>query len=155
MLASCASKDKKTTEIACPKTYISSEHQKYFFSENNDYEDISYLVTINNFKNICKLEAKENISSILDILFVIKPLKGEVKEFEFYYFVSILDSSDKILDYQIFDVNNKFNIDENKLPKDTETINTLDQYFPIKNNNSYQIVIGLVLDQAEYNYINN
>jgi len=155
LLASCAPKNEIYTEILCPKTYISTEHQKYFQLENNNYEDISYVVTINNFKNICKQKNDENISSILDILFLVKPLKPDVKKFQFYYFVSILDDNDKILDYQIFDIEDTFHIDKNKFPKVTEVINTLDQYFPIKNNNFYKIVIGLVLDKDKYNYLNN
>ena len=75
--------------------------------------------------------------------------------FQFYYFVSILDDKDKVLDYQIFDIEDNFHIDENKFPKVTEVINTLDQYFPTNNNNFYKIVIGLVLNKDKYNYINN
>ena len=155
MLASCASKDEISKEILCPKTYVSTEHQKYFLSEDNNFEEISYVVTINNFKNICEQKNNESISSILDILFLVKPLKPEAKKFQFYYFVSILDNNDKILDYQIFDVEGNFHIDENKLPKVTEVINTLDQYFPTNNNNFYEIAIGLILDKDKYNYINN
>jgi len=93
--------------------------------------------------------------SILDILFVVKPLKEDVREYSFYYFVSILDDNDNVLDYQIFEKNGRFIIGDGQIPQETEVVDSLDQFLPTSENNFYKIGIGFVLNENLYNYINN
>ena len=155
MVLSCASKEEQIRTIQCPETFISKEHKDYFVSSNNNFDDVDYLAKINNFNNKCKQNKEGAISSILDILFVAKPINITDKAFTFYYFVSVINDENVVLDYQIFEVNKEFIIGDYQLLQETEVRESLDQYLPPIENNYYKIVIGFVLDEEKYQYLNN
>ena len=153
-LMSCASEE-KLTEAFCPEIFISKEHKEYYSSADQNYDDVNFSSSINNFNSKCKSNNEGSILSILDILFVVKPLKQDVREYSFYYFVSILDDNDNVLDYQIFEKNGRFMIGDGQIPQETEVVDSLDQFLPTSENNFYKIGIGFVLNENLYNYINN
>lgn len=154
-LISCASQEKKLTETSCPDLFISKEHKDYFsIDKDNISEDMAYIATINNFKLKCKKTERKAIFSVLDILFVVKPLKKEVKGYDYHYFVSILDNNNEILDYQIFSVKGEFSLDKDNNLSESVVTESLDQFIPSQYN-LYKIIIGFVLDEEKYNFINN
>ena len=155
LLISCVSQEKKITESSCPEVFISKEHKDFFSSDKDSLgENLIYISTINNFKIKCKVTDRKAIQSILDILFVITPMDNNAKNYEYYYFISILNNQDEVLDYQIFSVNGEFLLDKNKLPLEKTITESLDQYMPIQYN-LYKVIIGFVLDKEKYNFINN
>ncbi len=153
-LISCASEE-KLTEAFCPEIFISKEHKDYFSSLDQNYDEINFSASINNFNSKCKSNNEGSILSILDILFLVKPLKEDVREYSFYYFVSILDDDDNVLDYQIFEMNGRFVIGDGQVPQETEVVDSLDQFLPTSETNFYKIGVGFVLSENLYNYINN
>ena len=155
LLISCASTEKKLTETSCPELFISKEHKDYFSTDKDNISgEMTYIATINNFKLKCQKSERNAIFSMLDILFVITPLKNDVITYDYHYFVSILDNNSEILDYQIFSVNGRFPLDEDKDLNESVVTESLDQYIPLQHN-LYKIVIGFVLDEERYNLINN
>ena len=155
LLISCASIEKKLTETSCPELSISKEHKDYFSADKDNISgEMSYIATINNYKLKCQKSERNAIFSILDILFVVTPLKNDVETYDYHYFVSILDNNNEVLDYQIFSVNGKFALDNNNDLNESIVTESLDQYIPLQHN-LYRIVIGFVLDEEKYNFINN
>tara|TARA_Y100000590_G_scaffold417073_1_gene516429 strand:+ start:629 stop:1132 length:504 start_codon:yes stop_codon:yes gene_type:complete len=155
LVLSCTSQRDQISETACPNSYISKEHKHYFSEDNTDSNnDLLYIANINNFKIKCKQKNQDSIHSIFDILFTIKPLSKNVKNYNYSYFVSILDSENNILDKQLFNVEGKFFTDQKNEPLEKVVIESLDQYFPSVDK-SYEIVIGFVLTEGKYNFINN
>ena len=152
-LVSCSSKKDNYVNITCPETFISTEHQNYFFTKDSlklKNFSMEYIGTINNFRIQCQKINEDAIISSLDILFILTPLNEEIEEYNLSYFVKILDENKNILDSQLFNINGKFNLQN----KETEITKSLDQYLPIKNIN-YNIVIGFALTEEKYKYINN
>ena len=154
LIMSCAKQNNISKETTCPMVTIAKEHQNYFSADQKSSNEMNYLATINNFETKCKLINQKEISSILDILFVIKPLKNNVKIFEYTYFISILDNNNRVLDYQLFKVKDKFHLGENLQPMETTIIESLNQHFPTQDT-TYQTMIGFVLTEEKYNLINN
>ena len=115
---------------------------------------MNYIATINNYKLKCQKSERNAIFSELDILFIVTPLKNDVTTYDYHYFVSIINNNNEILDYQIFLVNGEFPLNENNDLNESEVTESLDQYIPLQNN-LYKIVIGFVLDEEKYNFINN
>mgnify|MGYP001472729878 CR=1 FL=1 len=77
LLFSCASIEKKLTETSCPELFISKEHKDYFSADKDNISgEMSYIATINNYKLKCQKSERNAIFSILDILFVVTPLKN-------------------------------------------------------------------------------
>ena len=155
LVSSCSSQRDQVSETTCPNSYISKEH-KYYFSEDNTNlnNDLLYIANINNFKIKCKQKNQDSIHSIFEILFIIKPLSNSVKNYNYSYFVYILDSENNILNKQLFNVEGKFLIGQKKEPLEKVVVESLDQYFP-SIDKSYEIVIGFVLTEEKYNFINN
>ena len=156
LLNSCTSGQKKYSEESiCPYIFVSGEHKDYYsYGKENVSEEMAYIATINNFKMKCKQSERKAIFSILDILFIITPLKTDVDNYEFSYFVSILNNDNEILDYQIFTVKENFSSDDNINYKEDELIEVLEQYLP-QESDLYKIAIGFVLDEEKYNFIND
>ncbi|PPR45081.1 MAG: hypothetical protein CFH21_00063 [Alphaproteobacteria bacterium MarineAlpha5_Bin11] len=154
---SCSSSKKEPQEITCPDVVISKEHQSYYalLEDAGDNENnMSFVATINNFNMQCKQKETSDVESVLDLLFIANPLNETVKKYNFNYFVSILDENDDILDYQIFQVEGDFALDENDLVRETVHTESLDQYIP-DNVKKYYVVVGFVLTEEKYNFINN
>ena len=82
---------------------------------------------------------------------VFDQLDKDIKEYNFHYFVSIIDINNNVIDYQIFQT--KGNFDLELQPK--EVIETLDQYFPIEIEEYYRVFIGFILTDKKYDFINN
>ena len=85
LLNSCTSGQKKYSEESiCPYIFVSGEHKDYYsYGKENVSEEMAYIATINNFKMKCKQSERKAIFSILDILFIITPLKTDVDNYEF------------------------------------------------------------------------
>tara|TARA_Y100001970_G_C14051290_1_gene759070 strand:+ start:627 stop:995 length:369 start_codon:yes stop_codon:yes gene_type:complete len=119
---------------------------------NKDSSDIlNYRASINNIKAKCSLINEQSISTILEILFVIKPDNLENNTYDFSYFVSILNN-EEIVDYQLFQTKGEFKLDDNGFPKETNVIESLDQFFPSQTE-SYEILLGFVLTKEKYDLI--
>ena len=63
-----------------------------------------------------------------------------------------------MLDSQLFNLKGKFSLSKNSETdkfesKETEIVETLDQYLPL-NDLNYKIVIGFILTKEQYEYIN-
>tara|TARA_Y100000590_G_C15185521_1_gene812911 strand:+ start:108 stop:602 length:495 start_codon:yes stop_codon:yes gene_type:complete len=152
ILISCSKQEFTPVEASCPPVYISKEHKDFFYSINEDQNnDMQYIANINNTKIVCKTSRNNSVSSVLDILFIITPLNKDIKEYNFHYFVSIIDTNNNVIDYQIFQT--KGNFDLELQPK--EVIETLDQYFPIEIEEYYRVFIGFILTDKKYDFINN
>ena len=150
---SCSAQKNSSKEIVCPKSFISMEHKNYY-SMNQELENVlDYTATINNLKSKCNSKNNQSTSSVLDILFVLKPINSSTKSYHYNYFVAVLDNN-KVLDYQLFQINGNFNIDENNLPIETTIIDSLDQHFPSLDN-SYEILIGFALTKEKYEFMEN
>ena len=112
-LVSCSSKKDNYVNITCPETFISTEHQNYFFTKDSlklKNFSMEYIGTINNFRIQCQKINEDAIISSLDILFILTPLNEEIEEYNLSYFVKILDENKNILDSQLFNINGKFNL---------------------------------------------
>lgn len=151
ILISCSGDKKINKDVDCPKSFISMEHRNYYSMNKDSSDTLNYRASINNIKAKCSLINEQSISTILEILFVIKPDNLENNTYDFSYFVSILNN-EEIVDYQLFQTKGEFKLDDNGFPKETNVIESLDQFFPSQTE-SYEILLGFVLTKEKYDLI--
>ena len=146
-------KNKQTSEdFSCPRVFFSSEDRVFIDTAEGgtSIDDITYKAELNNFAFIDKcLQQNEAAVIPLDILIIAQPMdvlkNGDVS---IPLYAELLDENDQVLDTQYFMVSKS--IEKKFETKNfTETDITDRLYIITKNLETYQIVIGFMLDDEK------
>jgi len=160
LVVGCSKNSQFSTQTSCPSVLFSSEHKTYIGSseESISLDNITYKAEINNYEFLkgC-FDNDEYFETELSILFLIQPDKTQTDDIALPFYVAILDSKDKLIDIQYYNLNESLKVNqENKefIETDLTTIVKIRMPFSDYERNEIYILIGFMLDKQKLKILN-
>ena len=146
-------KNKQTSEdFSCPRVFFSSEDRIFIDTAEGgtSIDDITYKAELNNFAFIDKcLQQNEAAVIPLDILIIAQPMEAlKNGDVSIPIYADLLDQNDRVLETQYFMISKSIKKNfETKSFIETDITERL--YIITRNLETYQIVIGFMLDNEK------